>query len=377
MHKKRRPYLIIPKLIEQPTWGGSYIAKMKGWSGMKDFSGKRIGQSYEFFSGTKLLLNITSSNDMNFIGELGSPDTPEVFNKTGYEIEKDYIPVSEVTGLAEKISLIKLTQSNGNSFQLHIKKGIPDSRWQPKPETWYYFEDGLVTFGIKKGISIGDYKNACKTIESEMKKLSDLVKNKKMDLADAQQKANQLIAKINPWQYVNSHVVKKGSIVDPSLGGIHHSWEEDREKYPLGNVLYEIQKDTMDPVSTIRSFDKGKFKSDGSIRGLDIDDYFKYLDTEPDHNDISKMAPQKKGDSLIKTSDYSLDLLEIEKETVQETRGSFAHLFVRDGVVEVRADDGTVTLSAGHSCFIPENVLTYSIMPKGKAIVLKAYTETK
>lgn len=376
MLKTRRPYLIIPKLIEQPTWGGDYILTMKNWSNIRDFKDKKIGQSYELFSGTKLLLKISSSADARFIGELGSPDESTVFNHTGYEKDIDYIDIKDVTGLHEKILLIKLNQSNGNSFQLHVKKGVKDGRWLPKPETWYYFEDGLATFGIKNGIDVNDYKRACKEIEYEMKKLSAEVMSGTIGLEDARQKSKALIGKINPWQYVNSHVVKKHSVVDPSLGGIHHSWEEDSKNYPLGNVLYEIQKDVMDPVCTIRSFDKGKFKSDGSIREINVDDYFKYLDTDPDHNDIEKMTPKRAGNSLIKTTDYSLDIFEITGVFTDKTSGSYAHLFVRDGAVEVSAPDGNVIVSSGHSCFIPENVLSYQIKPVGdKAVVLKGYIE--
>jgi hypothetical protein len=374
MIKIRRPYLVIPKLIEQPTWGGKYILDMKNWSAIKDFTGKKIGQSYELFSGSKLLLNINASTDSRFVGELGSPDEPTVFNKTGYEKDVDYVNLADVTDMVEKIPLIKLNQSNGNSFQLHIKKGVPDNRWLPKPETWYYFEDGLVTYGIKKGIDLEDYKNACKKIETEMKKLSVEVINKNLSLSDAKLKANTLVKEINPWQFVNTHVVKKHSVVDPSLGGIHHSWEEDLENYPLGNVLYEIQKDVMDPVCTIRSFDKGKIKSDGSIREINVSDYFKYLDTDPSHNDIAKMTPNREGNSLIKTPDYSLDILELDNEFEDKTDGTFVHLFVRDGAVEVSTSDGRVLVAAGHSCFIGENVLTYSIKPVNKrAVLLKAY----
>jgi mannose-6-phosphate isomerase class I len=146
----------------------------------------------------------------------------------------------------------------------------------------------------------------------------------------------------------------------------------------LGNVLYEIQKDVMDPVCTIRSFDKGKFKSDGSIREIHIDDYFKYLDTNPDHNDVEKMTPKRQGNSLIKTSDYSLDILEVEGEIKDETKGSYSHIFVRDGKVEVEAEEGKVTLTSGHSCFIPEDVLTYGIRSiGGPAVVLKGYVENE
>ena len=355
MLKNKKPYLIIPKLIEQPTWGGDYIVRMKGWSKVKDFDGVRIGQSYELFSGSKLLSKITSTDDPKFIGELGSPDDSKVLNNPGYKEGEDFVNIREVTSLDDRVLLIKLNQSNGNSFQLHIKKDIHNQRWRPKPETWYYLEDGLVTFGIRRGVNLKDYKNACKSIEAKMKDLSSRIRNNDLSLNDARLQSEEFIRKINPWQYVNLHIIKKHSVVDPSAGGIHHSWEEDIENHPLGNVLYEIQKDVMDPVSTIRSFDKGKIKDDGTIREIHIDDYFKYLDTDTENNDIGKISQEKKGSSLIKNEDYVLDIFEIETEMKDKTNGSYSHLFVREDKIKVEAEDGSVVLSAGHSCFIPEN----------------------
>ena len=71
-----------------------------------------------------------------------------------------------------------------------------------------------------------------------------------------------------------------------------------------------------------------------------------------------------------------MDIFEIETEMKDKTNGSYSHLFVREGKIKVEAEDGSVVLSAGHSCFIPENVLTYGIKSLGaKSVVLKAYIE--
>jgi len=374
MIKDKKPYLIVPKLIEQPTWGGDYILKMKSWERLNDFIDKKIGQSYELFSGTKLLININNSEDKNFIGELGSPDENTIFNHTNYVSGKDYYELKEVTSLYDRVQLIKVNQSNGNSFQIHVKLGVEDKRWQAKPETWYYLEDGLVTYGIKKGIDINEYKSACKLIESEMKNISQQVISKKIDLKKAKELSSQLVKKINPWQYVNLHEIKKHFIVDPSAGGIHHSWEEDLEKYPLGNVLYEVQKDVMDPVSTIRSFDRGKIKSDGSIREVHIDDYFKYLDTDIINNDAVKTMRLGMGRKVIKNNAYTMDVLEVDNELLENNNNSYSHLFVLDGKVAVEADDGEAIIGKGHSCFIPENVQKFKVKTiGGKSVILKTY----
>ena len=54
-------YLIIPKLIEQPTWGGDYILNFKNWQNQDVFKGLKIGQSYELYSETKLRSDLDSS----------------------------------------------------------------------------------------------------------------------------------------------------------------------------------------------------------------------------------------------------------------------------------------------------------------------------
>ena len=361
MNLQNRPYIIVPKLIVQPTWGGEYISKLKDWDKSDFLKDKKIGQSYELFSQSKLLINIMDSSSVIFIPELGNPDTVEIDNKNIYKENIDYISLSQVTDLTNKIPLIKITQSNGNSFQIHIKEGMADSRWQPKMESWYYFEDGLATLGLKKGINIDDYKNACLKIDEKMKSLSNKILNKQMNLDEAKEIAKEFIKTINPWQFINVLEIKKNQIMDSGNGGIHHSWEEDLIKFPNGNVLYEVQQDVMDPVSTIRAFDKGKFKSDGSIRELHIEDYFKYLDISDENNYIEKMFPKKQGSNLITKKYYKLDLLEVADELTKKIEGSFIHLFVKSGKVTISAGEGEVILTRGHSCFISEKIDTYKI----------------
>ena len=37
----KRPYLIVPKLIVQPTWGGRYISELKDWDGLSFLKEKK------------------------------------------------------------------------------------------------------------------------------------------------------------------------------------------------------------------------------------------------------------------------------------------------------------------------------------------------
>lgn len=384
-YSSTKPYLIIPKLIEQPTWGGEYILNLKNWKQLPFAANKKIGQSYELFGKSKLALKITNSFDPAFIPEVGSADSDAIDEENfTYKKNTDYANLSdliasnpkEILGKTHTMPLlIKMNQASGNSFQLHVKPGTKDTRWQPKPESWYYLEDGAVTYGVNKNTNIEEYKKACHAINDKMKLLSKKVLNGEMKFEDAKKEAKEFIAETNPWQYVNKHRIKKYDLIDLSGGAVHHSWEED-STLPYGNVLYEIQLDVMDPVSTIRSFDQGKFKSDGSIRELQIEDYFKYIDTDKEHNDIQTVTRHQEGRRLLKTAYYSMDILDVADKLTDHVGDTFCHLHVRDGEVVVKTSGGTVHLTRGHSCLLPHNVEQYEIMSvNGKATLLKSYIE--
>jgi mannose-6-phosphate isomerase class I len=384
-----KPYIIIPKFIPQATWGGEYIVNTKKWNKLSFLNGLRIGQSYELFSGTKLFISSDNTESVKYIPEIGYSDRPEILNNL-FPLVKDldYINLADlIDSNPEKVLgpkvlqkfgkmhlLIKFTQAKGNSFQLHRKPGPDESKWQPKAESWYYFEDGKLTFGIATNKSVTDYQKTCREIEIKMQELSDLVINHKITLVKAESEAKTFINKLNPWQYVNVMDVAKDTVLDLSAGGLHHSWEEDPKKYPLGNILYEVQEDVMDPVSTLRSFDQGKFKTDGTVRSLDIDDYFKYLDTDPERNNPQKTIKTAVGKEIFRTSNYAMDKLEINGKMTDSTQQSYCHLFVKNGDVEVITTDGYAKLSQGSSCFLPYLLGDYEIRSNSaKAIILKTF----
>jgi len=364
---EQRPYLIIPKFIQQPTWGGKYISEMKGWSDLEILKNKKIGQSYELFGGTKLAINITDSSDPMFIPEIGFPDTIDV-EKENFKFAEgvDYINILDIDKTMPL--LIKINHSKGNSFQLHIKHGIDDKKWRPKAESWYYLEDGKSTFGIKNGCDVNAYKKVCLEIDAYMHNLSSKIQNNEKGVAESRIDARNFIHDIDPWQFVNVLDVNKHDIIDPSIGGIHHSWEEDDEKYPLGNVVYEVQEDVMDPVSTIRAFDQGKINDDGSIRSVHIEDYFKFLDTNPINN-----IPERKKE--LSNNIYSMEALDIIDNLTLETGNQFHHIFVRDGQVEVNWRKIKLKVNRGHSVFVPKGLGEYSIKSMtNKAVILKTYS---
>ncbi len=283
--------------------------------------------------------------------------------------------------------LIKFTQAKGNSFQIHVREKDESRKWIYKPESFYYFEPGLITLGVKRGIDWAEYKSCCMKINEEMKKLSLLVRSKKTSFSQAKRKAVKIIKEFNPWQFVNLVKVRGNDLVDLSKGGLHHSWEEDENNYPLGNVLYELNYDVMDPISVLRCFDKGKMKPDGTLRKLNIEEYFKYIDRLEKTNNPKthlikpKILLGKEGlrvESLLRTKHYSLDKLFVESDYSGEftqTNSSFHHLFVKLGRIKVLSKESDLELTKGHSCFIPASIEKYQIKPliKGKSEILRTF----
>ncbi|MCL4200715.1 hypothetical protein KJZ67_05255 [Patescibacteria group bacterium] len=379
--KQLRPYLVIPKLIEQPTWGGTYIAESKKWQDTPYLAGKKIGQSYELYDKSNLSFAL-SSEEAQFSGEIA--DNKSVEQQSVIPNSRalaDLIAADPDAVLGKRIVstygakmhlLLKFTQALGNSFQLHIPDGVKNDRWKPKPESWYYFEPGLITCGVRKDVDWGAYEGAVTKLDTEMQSVAARVRDGSLSYEDAKTLIAKLVKEANPWQYVNVLRVEKGTLLDLSPCGIHHSWEEDLAAIPLGNVLYEIQLNVMDDVATLRSFDKGKISKDGKLRPLQIAEYFAYADRSPAANDPKTHMREAKNvaqtsaythDRILETKYYSMDRVTFGKsgslfESALET---FRHVFVKSGAITVAAGGVSVTVTTGHSVFVPAGCAAYTI----------------
>jgi hypothetical protein len=376
-----RPYLVIPKLIEQPTWGGELIVRSKGWSHLEAISTLKIGQSYELFSGSNLSL-LESTGDPQFAGELTDRDAVAVQTHPGHSIALSELVASAPeatlgrdivkTRAGQLNLLIKFTQALGNSFQTHIKDGVSHPHWLPKPESWYYFAPGLVTLGVKPGIDWTAYQQACEQVHAGMSELSAQVKSGSLSYEDAQPQIEALIKAHDPWQYVNLVPVATDQLVDLSAGGLHHSWEEDPVQAPHGNCLYELQTEALDNISTFRNFDKGKMEPDGSIRELQIAEYFDAIDRHPAANDPQahiRQAAHVRGTGhyalgrLMTSRHYTLDKLTLKTPSAkfEDHLQRFVHLFVKSGSITVSAGGRTVSVGTAHSCFLPAAAERFTI----------------
>lgn len=388
----KRPYLVVPKLIEQPTWGGQYIASVKGWLSRSNLDKINIGQSYELFSGSNLSL-LDDSSDIKFSGEITDRSAVQLPTKLD-----NALPLDELTKKSpEKILgpgvvksrgpriniLIKYTQAKGNSFQVHIKAGVKHDKWKAKPESWYYFEPGLVTLGVKQGANWDKYKEDVEIIDKEMRKLGEQVSSSKISFEAAQSRIAEVIKLNSPWKYVNLVEVKKDQLIDLSGGGLHHSWEEDEHKIPLGNVLLELQSEAMDDISTFRNFDKGKMGQDGSVRQLHIDNYFQFIDRSDETNNpanhvidsqVLNQNASFKHELMLETPLYNMDKLTLFKSgyTYEASLDRFKHLFVKAGRIKVSTAAHSILVARGHSCFIPasaERFLVESLADNTEVII--------
>lgn len=388
-----RPYLVVPKLIIQPTWGGNYIVKTKNWHDHPEFTDLKIGQAYELFDKSNLSL-LSSSSDPAFSGEVSDSKSVEIPASIPNTLPlTDLISEAPDHVLGKSVAsrfgptmhlLIKFTQSLGNSFQIHIKDGITHPKWQTKPESWYYFEPGLITLGVIPDTNWVHYQKAVTEIETEILRLGSLVNAGSLAYDDANKRIGQHIKKYDPWRFVNVVRVAKDELIDVSPCGIHHSWEEDFEKLPLGNVLYEVQLNRMDSISTIRCFDKGKMGNDGTTRPLQIEDYFALIDRSPEANNPQSHIrhPTILTENVIFTHERLLqtNYYTLEKVTYKtmgeftERIKEFRHAFVKEGIVEVTCGQIAVEVTAGHSVFIPAGAQEYTIKSKqDKSVVLISY----
>lgn len=354
----------------------------------------KIGQSYELFQGS-LLQPIACDTTTAALGDATSSEVKLVGTKEYRDrifplaalIEQDPVAVLGQT-VVDRFGphmplLLKMNQALGNSYQLHIKyaeeseavrQAVRRNPWLSpaeaggylaKPESWYYFEPGLATLGLTEDCDIAGYRRVCQQVNEQVSALSKQVSEGKLSTQEAEVAAQKIIADLSPSQFVRRVEIPAGQVVDLSQGGVHHSWEADLDKFPEGNIVYEIQLDRMDTISTLRAFDQGKFKPDGSIRPLNIQDYFQHLDASPAANDPENLMREptlvdpegfQERLQLVRNDFYILDhyrVHDMHSLAFPKSPGSFQHWFIKSGNVSITLGDLELVLHRGESCFIP------------------------
>ena len=362
------PWQVQDELIEQPSWGGRYIIDLKGLSDDPQWSGKKVGQSYELAKASKLI--DPDGGGLKSLSELIQADPAgllgqKVLDKFGSDLSL----------------LIKLTQAKGNSFQVHLPEGKTLNHWVPKPEAWFYLAPGLFTFGLKAGTSFEAYSRVLHTIDDEMGRLSREVQSGRFTVEEARAQAKLRIQSLDPYAYVNLVEAHTDDVIDLTAGGIHHSWEEDAVRFPDGNLVYEVQVDVPDDRCSMRGFDKGKVLGDGSLRPTHVADYLATIEQDPVHNELSQHIRKPivvtegatgKVESLFRTAHFATDRLTVSAGATlpQSLAEGFHHLFVHAGTAAV----GGRTLEQGRSYLMPASIGEYEIEASGgEAVLLKTY----
>ena len=208
-----RPYLVIPRFIEQPTWGVHILFHINKFK-TKNCALAKLAKvmscmEVRFYPPLHPRLTLNSKATLlSIIRVVASPLSPVISNCRGPRRPKP-VPNAGIFFSPQTMPLlIKFTQALGNSFQIHVKKSQKQSRWKPKPESWYYLEDGVITYGIKKGAGMEEFKRVCLAIEEKMIALSTSLKIGALSYGRAKEKAESFIKSVNPWRFVNTHRVK-------------------------------------------------------------------------------------------------------------------------------------------------------------------------
>lgn len=362
------PWQVKDELIEQPSWGGRYIIDLKGLTDDPQWTGKKVGQSYEL-AAASTLLDPNGGAEVTLKALIGRD--PSGF--LGQKALEKFGP--------ELSLLIKLTQAKGNSFQVHLPEGKTLGHWVPKPEAWFYLAPGLYTFGLKAGTDFEAYSRVLHTIDDEMGRLSREVQSGRFTVAEARAQAQERIQSLDPFAYVNLVEAQADDVIDLTAGGIHHSWEDDSVRFPDGNLVYEVQVDVPDDQCSMRGFDKGKILDDGSLRPTHVADYLATIIQDPAHNQLSQHIRKPeviaetggaKTESLFRTAHFHTDRLSVTagQSLPQSLADGFHHLFVHAGTASV----GGLTLAQGRSYVLPASLGEYIVAAGDTdAVLLKTY----
>jgi mannose-6-phosphate isomerase class I len=113
-------------------------------------------------------------------------------------------------------------------------------------------------------------------------------------------------------------------------------------------------------------------EADGSIRSMQIEEYFDAIDRDPAANDpanhMSKPKPIRQADGhslgrLMTSRHYTLDKLTLSglNAKFDDTLNRFVHLFVKSGRIQVTSGSQSIIAGTTHSCFIPAAASEYQV----------------
>ena len=136
--------------------------------------------------------------------------------------------------------------------------------------------------------------------------------------------------------------------------------------------MAKMQSKNLSKPDELRNFDKGKIGIDGSIRSVQINEYFSAIDRSAELNDpenhivqpiIATKTDEYTLEHLLDNRHYKLDRLTLHglDTSFGEQIARYKHLFVKNGRVAVTAGETTIAVTAGHSCFISAAATNYTV----------------
>src|SRR5258708_717717 len=182
------PFYIIPFLIEQPTWGGSYIANHKNIRD-ENITSRKIGQSFELFGQSFVTYTPATTPAYTWASATDLQNPQFVHRPADIQTLQSVIDAAPMKVLGKKAvqkygatmkTLIKFTQAQNNSYQAHVQPGKELGKWLAKPESWYCFEEGKATLGLEAKATLANYKRGCIEIDNKAQELSQAVLDKKL-----------------------------------------------------------------------------------------------------------------------------------------------------------------------------------------------------
>lgn len=160
--------------------------------------------------------------------------------------------------------------------------------------------------------------------------------------------------------------VKKGDAVFIPAGSVH--------SIGAGCVILEIQQAS---EITYRIYDYNRVDADGQRRELHTDLAIDAIDFDHWKNEKIELRPTLDGAPLrmVACDYFTADIISFSKEQMLDlaTLDSFVLLTALEGITLCRYDGGEIELAVGETVLIPAAMDMLTLVPHGKAKLLKTY----
>lgn len=315
---KKAPLIFTPYL-KTVIWGGDKICKYKGISQDQP----NIGESWEISA-------LPGHESVVAEGEYKGETLPELIGRFGEELlgKKSLEKYGKVFPF-----LVKLIDARDNlSIQVHPDDKLASQRHDSlgKTEMWYIISsepDAKIYAGLKMKITPEEY--------------VERVKNNTITEAIAE------------------HESHPGDIFFLPAGRVH--------AIGAGNLLAEIQESS---DITYRIYDYDRRDADGNPRELHTELAKDAIDYSVREDYRTPSPADEEFSELVNCDHFITSRIQIDGEKEFDfDDSSFRVIICLDGKIEIKGQDGNVTLMAGHSALLPAAMNKTLITGKGTLLI--------